>query len=95
MRIDIGRGCTGFPEHLHTETMGWPPEVTSWLYYTTWGAPLTIRGVPHEIHPGLLLGVRADTPHGVLPSDGMCPVTGLPRTCIIVTPGVPPIGARP
>ncbi len=89
MRIDIGRGCTGItPEHRHTETMGWPPGVTTWMLYLTWGAPLTINGKPCAVFPLRLLRVTADTPHGVPRNNGRCPVTGLRRTVVLVSIGV-------
>jgi len=88
MRFDIGRGCRGFPPHVHTETMGWSPETTTYMLYLTWGAPLLRSGGPCAVFPLRFLRVRADEPHGVAPSDGKCPVTGLRRTVLLWTPGV-------
>lgn len=90
MRVDLGVGCKGIdPEHVHTQTMGWHPRSFTLMLYLTWGAPLTVRGKPKRIFPGCLRGVRSSTPHGVAPSDGRCPVTGLPRTVLLVSLGVP------
>jgi hypothetical protein len=75
-------------DHRHDETMGWAPHTITMLVYETYGAPLLVGGVEHPIAPGVVYEVRADVRHGVAPSDGLCPVTGKPRTVLLVT-GLP------
>lgn len=85
LRVDRGVGCKGFDEHVHTETMGWPAHVTTWLVYLTHGAPLTVHSRSLRVAPAVIHRVRADTPHGVAPSDGLCPVSGLRRAVVLIT----------